>query len=464
MPKKIKINIKKNERSIIKNKDSKTKKIEIISDSETEDESDKVDVLSDNDTDDGGDNEGNDGSDIGGDSSDDMSGDDDEFDTFFGKSDGEKWEKNTYEFDEDCRLLTLDNIPKTFDDLDFNTDVNKLLKSYCEKKDYMPHLLISGTEGSGKLTRLRCMMSEIYDDKIFNMANRVHHIKIRNGSSTKNVTYGYREGIYHYELEPHLYSSNDRYVIQDFIKRLSEHVNIVSNGITFVIVKGLDKLSFIAQQGLRRLMELKLKRVKLLFTCENLNQITEAIRSRCLVILNPSVTIKDGCKVLKKIVRNWEECPDINKVSGSVMSKRLNHICEISGDGLKGYTNLSKAIRKLQYSYCSGKYVAQQINFHNELEILYKITIYSKKLGYEEVMKIREVLYSLYIELVDFRRFLIIFANRCKIDEEMFVKSGTMYHKLLHLVADTDAKLNDAVKPTLALENFFYKLFQCIHH
>ena len=369
-------------------------------------------------------------------------------------------------FNEDTRLLTYDNVPKSFDDLDFNPDVNVILKTYSTFKGVMPHLIVNGGEGSGKLTRIRCMLNEIYGDSIFKMANRIHNIKIRNGSSTKTVSYGYMEGSYHFEIEPHLYSSNDKYVIQNFIKRLSDFDNLVTGGVTFIVVKGLDKLSFLAQQGLRRLMELKMFNVKLIFTCECLNKVTAAILSRCYVVLNPCVTVRSGCKVLRKVIDNWPKCPDGegSKGYGTVLSKRVSHICNISGDGLSGYTNLSKALRKLQLSYSSGKYIAQKISFHNEMELLYKITVSGKRLGLIEVEKIRELLYSLYIELVDFRRFLIMFCNKCKTDEKIFNVEEEKYHKLLHLIADTDEKLNYAVKPTLPLENFCYKLFWLVHY
>lgn len=367
--------------------------------------------------------------------------------------------------DESVKLLTYDNTPKSFDDLDFNSEVSEILKAYSKFSKVVPHLIINGSEGSGKLTRIRCMLREIYGDGVFKLANRIHDMKIKNGSSTKTVSYGYMEGSYHFEIEPHLYSSNDKHVIQDFIKRLSDYDSLITGGVTFIVVKGLDRLSFLAQQGLRRLMELKMFNIRMIFTCETLNKVTAAIMSRCYVVLNPSVSIRNGCKVLRKMLKAWPECPDSKSSDSKVVSKKIAHICAISGDGLSGFTNLSKAIRKLQLSYCSGKYVAQKVSFDTEIEILYKIVVKGKKLGLDEVQKIRELLYRLYIELVDFRRFLIMFSNKCKNDKAVFGKgSNIKYHQLLHLMADVDDKLNMAVKPTLPLENFFYRLFWLINY
>ncbi len=372
-----------------------------------------------------------------------------------GESEEDYEEDFSAEFSEDTRLLTYANVPHSFDELDYNPDVTTFLKAYSAKKNIMPHLIINGSGGSGKLTRLRCMLRDIYGEAVFKIVSRVMEMKISNGSSTKTIVYNFMEGTYHFEIEPHLYSSNDKYVIQDFIKRLSDYDNLVTNSVTFIIVKSLDKLSFLAQQGLRRLMELKMLNIRLLFTSECLNKITPAILSRCYVVMNPSVSVRTGCKILRKISEDFDiESDDENK--------RDSHICKISNNGLSGYTNLGKAICNLQSSYSSGKYVPPKVSFHFEIEALYLLIVVGKSLGFVEVQKIRDILYRLYIELVDFRNFLIIFVSKCK--ESKAILTNLKYHKLLHLVADTDEKLNCAVKPTLPMENFCYKLFWLVHY
>lgn len=56
--------------------------------------------------------------------------------------------------------------PKSFEELDFHFETNQNLKNLSQSSS-LPHIIFYGPNGSGKYTRLMCMLSNIFGRGVY---------------------------------------------------------------------------------------------------------------------------------------------------------------------------------------------------------------------------------------------------------------------------------------------------------
>lgn len=87
--------------------------------------------------------------------------------------------------------------PKGFEELTFNHKSNEKLQNLVSSPN-MPHIIFYGPDGSGKKTRINCMLKEIYGVQELKTHKDVYRVK--ENSKTHEIAIRYSR--YHIELSP----------------------------------------------------------------------------------------------------------------------------------------------------------------------------------------------------------------------------------------------------------------------
>lgn len=107
--------------------------------------------------------------------------------------------------------------PSALAKCDYHSDVNVRLQKLVSSNDF-PHLLLYGTSGAGKKTRVNAMLREMFGrgvDKI-----KVAHKSVK--AKSKTIDISCLTSNYHIELNPSDVGINDRIVVQEIIKGMQQ--------------------------------------------------------------------------------------------------------------------------------------------------------------------------------------------------------------------------------------------------
>lgn len=150
--------------------------------------------------------------------------------------------------------------PSKVDDVILPSTIKDQFKTFVEKGD-IPNLILSGTAGVGKTTLAKAVIGELKADCMFVNASRERGIDI-------------------------------------FRTDLLQYCSTVSfsGGRKYVILDEADSLTSEAQLAFRAFIETHSKNCGFILTCNNVERLIEAIRSRCTVI-NFSLDSKQKAKM-----------------------------------------------------------------------------------------------------------------------------------------------------------------------
>lgn len=207
--------------------------------------------------------------------------------------------------------------PRDLSKLDFHKEQANDLKRLCEQQDF-PHLMFFGNSGSGKKTRIMCILKELYGAS----AERLRHETMTfTTPSNKKIDIMTVSSNYHIEckllkfskhlLIKHILLVNpsdagiyDRVVITDIIKQIAQ-TNIVDvNGqrdFRVIVLSEVDELTKDAQHALRRTMEKYVATCRLILCVNSTSRVIPAIKSRCLGIRVPAPSYEDIVNILNHI-------------------------------------------------------------------------------------------------------------------------------------------------------------------
>jgi len=213
--------------------------------------------------------------------------------------------------------------PKTLKHTSYHPQISSRLQalSSSSANNAMPHLLFYGPSGSGKKTRISCLLKSIYGPG----ADRLRLDKRTFTTPTKRtVEINMISSNYHIEMSPGDAGLNDRYVVQEVIKEMAQNKSLNSAGtmefasnplamkksdvksskkaeFKVVLLVDVDRLSRQAQAALRRTMEKYASTCRLILCCQNPSKVIEPVRSRCLGIRVPAPSHDDIISVLQSI-------------------------------------------------------------------------------------------------------------------------------------------------------------------
>jgi len=192
--------------------------------------------------------------------------------------------------------------PTSLSKLHFNNQQGAQLKKLVEGGDF-PHLLVYGPPGSGKKTRITCILKELYGPGVDKL--RIEHQNFETPSKKKLEIVTIASN-YHIEVNPSDVGIYDRVVIQEIIKTVaqSHQLDTVSQReFKVVVLLEVDKLTKDAQHALRRTMEKYMQTCRIILSCNSTSKVIPAIRSRCLGLRIPAPPVEDIATLLQHICK-----------------------------------------------------------------------------------------------------------------------------------------------------------------
>jgi replication factor C subunit 3/5 len=219
---------------------------------------------------------------------------------------------------------------KKIEDYDFYNDenslFNKMIKNY-NKFDDLPNILVYGSYGIGKKSRIYSILQHLANDSIYNKEYIIQNDKVK-----------FYKSAYHIEFDLIHYNLNDKCILETFLKNFCETRNIGFDIPKIVIFFNAHLLSKISQYMLRRIIEINSNNVRFIFSLTNLNKLIEPLKSRFILMRIPTPSKNELLKIINKENNNLtqsqidillENCDNnINKIKHSIplLLKNINII------------------------------------------------------------------------------------------------------------------------------------------
>eukprot|EP01101_Sappina_pedata_P007983 TRINITY_DN432_c0_g1_i1.p1 TRINITY_DN432_c0_g1~~TRINITY_DN432_c0_g1_i1.p1 ORF type:complete len:501 (-),score=175.04 TRINITY_DN432_c0_g1_i1:61-1521(-) len=194
--------------------------------------------------------------------------------------------------------------PHQLSQLDHDPDLTNHLQSLVDVADF-PHLLLYGPSGSGKKTRISSLLREMFGPNADKLKVDQKVVEIPNKSTTVEICT--ISSSHHIEINPSSVGNNDRYVIQEVLKEIAQSHPLDATAkrpFKIIVIDEADRLSRVAQQALRRTMEVYMATCRLIMCCSSLSKVMEPVRSRCLCLRVASPTHQEICGILSKIAKS----------------------------------------------------------------------------------------------------------------------------------------------------------------
>ncbi|XP_032878784.1 replication factor C subunit 3 isoform X2 [Amblyraja radiata] len=234
--------------------------------------------------------------------------------------------------------------PTALSKLDFHREQAGQLRNLVQHGDF-PHMLVYGPSGSGKKTRVMCLLRELYGAGIEKL--RIEHQTITTPSK-KKLEISTIASNYHLEVNASDAGNSDRVVIQELIKTVAQSQQLETStqrDFKVVLLTEVDRLTKDAQHALRRTMEKYMSTCRLILCCNSTSKVISPIRSRCLAVRIPAPSIEEICHVLsgvckkeglilpQELARNIAEKSDRNLRKALLMCEacRVQQLLEVRG-------------------------------------------------------------------------------------------------------------------------------------
>lgn len=177
--------------------------------------------------------------------------------------------------------------PKCYDDVFFHKEIYDRLKIMSDDNS-IPHVIFHGPPGSGKKTMINIFLRMIYGDGISKLHTTLYNIS---GSGNKTKKEAVQNSDHHIIINPT--STNfDRYLVHEIVKRYAGSRNIEqtqnpNSKFKTIQISNLDRLSHSAQTSLRRMIEVNASTCRFVMWCDNLSNVINPLKSRCVCIRIP---------------------------------------------------------------------------------------------------------------------------------------------------------------------------------
>lgn len=345
-----------------------------------------------------------------------------------------------------------DNYKKYYDDI---TEITKLDNNefkiliddlYYETKRYinLQHLIIYGPNGSSKDFLINKLLENIYGKNNIELKDVEYIIS---GYSNMKAKIIIKQSKNHIIIEP---NSNgfDKYLIQEIIQEYakSELLNIIKNNRYYkiIIINKIDNLSYLAQASLRRTMEKYSNTCKFILVSDQLSNIIEPLRSRCILLRIPLPTDSQILEMLLYICNN--EKININ----------FNNLMNIIN---KSENKIKNAIWLLDIYRFNINYDNNWKNIISEIVklILVKSNYSCNKL-YKNLKKIREKFYLLFITNIPTQLIIkMIMLNILNFIDDVSIK-----YDIINITSIYEQRLNLGTRHIIHIEAYVLKLIQQI--
>lgn len=340
--------------------------------------------------------------------------------------------------------------PDNLDDLDYNFDLNKQLKNLA-KIDDLPHLIFQGTSGSGKKTRAFLYLREKFGQAVTKIKSHTVTFKYQSKIIEMQMLYSG----YHYQINPSLYGVYDKFIIQDFIKNVANVFTRTLADIPYriIIIEDADKLSYEAQQSLRRTLEKYINVCRFIFIVTEVGNMISALQSRCIK-LRVSAPSKQTVKDILKNISLKENIIDITE-------EALDSICIYSNQDLsKAINSLQLIVVKSPDSLNSKEGIKLSEFKEVEAHISNIIKILFTGRNVDSILTLRKKVYDLLIYCID--PLIIIRSIFQHIMRNISDDYFKYKYQIIKIASYYDNTLRLGSKPIYHLEGYLIDLFKIV--
>lgn len=266
---------------------------------------------------------------------------------------------------------------------EYDIDIQKRYKNIINifkslSKENIPNILLYGEEGSGKKTLIYSFFNNIKKKKY------IEKYKINN----KEIEYIIFKNNEYIELDLKELGIYKKFILKDIIKKITETKKVDNNKNKIIIIHNIYLLNIDDQFILRKIIEENIINCRFILISNTINNLIEAIKSRCLILKTPGFNKKIISNKLNNIIK---------KENLEIKKKILNDIINNSNNNLKKsilelntFVNIKKIIindNEKEYSKIINEnkgnmilnlfknFKNKQINYDKVDEILYKLII-----------------------------------------------------------------------------------------
>lgn len=332
--------------------------------------------------------------------------------------------------------------PKSFAELDYNLEQVNILKKVLGNANF-PHLAFFGVSGSGKMTRVKALLNELFDLSATNTRMETKTFEL---ASDRKIEQRFVTSNFHIEVNPSENGFHDRVVIQELIKEVATCESLSKkHPFKVVVILEADRLTREAQQALRRTLEKYVTTCRVILVGERSSRLIPAIKSRFLFIRNPAPTEQEIRSILMKI-------SDIERFGSS---KNKNFTSALDTIIAQSDRNLRRAILMLQAFACSQE--TGRSNAMLSFKWIALIETLAHKLGDSQTAKkmteVRATLNQLMKHLIPpeviLRLLTMKLVSKCLDDDAR--------GKLIRIAAQIDHRIALGSRPIIHLELFIFQ-------
>ena len=169
-------------------------------------------------------------------------------------------------------------------DIFFHKKIYNVLKKMSNDMA-IPHIIFYGPCGSGKRTMVSTFLKMIYGENVNTLFSASYDIS---GSGNKVKKEIVKNSNHHIIINP-TNTNFDKYLVHEIIKgyassKSSDLIKNPDSKFKTVQISNLEKLSHSAQTSLRRMIEVNSSFCRFIMWCENLSNVIEPLKSRCVCI------------------------------------------------------------------------------------------------------------------------------------------------------------------------------------
>jgi DNA polymerase III delta prime subunit len=174
-------------------------------------------------------------------------------------------------------------IPNNINNIFFHKDSYNFLK-LISTDESIPHLIFYGMDGVGKKTMVRLFLTQLFGEAV----NDIKQLKYIVFGSGNKVNEEYFMGSnYHIEISPKG-NNNDRYLIQDVIKKYASNTNYnvfeSKHKFKIIIIHNIHNMLSSVQFSLRRTIEKYSDTCRFILLTNSIGKIIKPLISRCKCI------------------------------------------------------------------------------------------------------------------------------------------------------------------------------------
>ncbi|MHA1143783.1 MAG: hypothetical protein ACTSRW_03530 [Candidatus Helarchaeota archaeon] len=164
--------------------------------------------------------------------------------------------------------------------IDHESVINRF-KEYLAKKNF-PHLIISGPNGSGRLTATSCLLRDLYGAEYINNTMLLNAFDPKDYLVESHPSWFDQAKIDKKRRLGHSAEPNRMELLLSIIRNFPKLRSLSEIPFRTLILYDADGLNRGTQQALRRVLETSTHTFRLMIICNNISRIIAPIRSRCV--------------------------------------------------------------------------------------------------------------------------------------------------------------------------------------